>query len=1250
MSLHPQQERLKKKLATREEEWQQRHEKLDRLRQARVIETDTATQFKLEQQIKDEEAELHTVEQNIDQLQHEIQQIERESEIQLPLSPALSSDFCLQRASTPTDVFNPQNSEKVGAQGFHPISSDWETIDFQPYLASLIADETYQRQWGSYTSTDAIGQVQVSPSATVLDVGLMVRLMQSEQPDDVRNPEHQKQTISERLPVLQGIRKYAPAHVLLMGRPGSGKTTALLRLLVDEAKQAQADAAIKIPVLVELRYLDAERPSVLERIQTFLSRHSLQLEEAALKTALAGERFLLLLDGVNELPSEAAQRSLNRFRQDYAKTPMVFVTRDIALGGDLGIAKKLKMQPLSEAQMRQFVQVYLPEQGEFMVRQLQGRLREMGQTPLLLWMLCEVFKGLNQLPSNLGLLFRWFAGEYNKLKRDVPVAAGLHRWQDEILQQLAFTLMQAEKPTAFRVAMPRSQAETILTAFLTNKVDYPAQRAKAWLEDLLEHHLLQLTSQNQLEFHHQLLQEYYAAEALLRHLPHLSNEQLQQDYLNSLKWTEPIALMLAMVEQEAQALRVVKLALDVDWMLAARLAGEVKPKFQEKSANLVKRFSDRKNLPDWLKVRLLGKTGSEHARQLLFQFLSNSDISTVRSAAYFIGKTGDRAAIDLLTQRLNDIDSRFFAQKYYGGADRTGDLWAEHIEALAYLAPEKAIQFLWSRVLDEGDDLKDFFIVYVVTEAPQLLMALDAEGVLPELIRRIEDAKFAHKDEALENQKSRILSLISYAKNYEIAIPVLISALEQQESEFIQKIIIQLLGESTNNCVDPVLVNCLSHKSYKLREEASSQLIKRKIENTSELEKLLESNNWETAWSAAFVLGSLGYPTAIPILSAAMKKDGQHYTRIRCAAAELLACFGKKEVIPELSSALRSPWSLNECKNGIRGLAKLRVEGPLWELLQSKDRGWQTAAVELARLGKAEVLPKLCQVLVDLGDESSNDVIQLLAKFANSDTIDWLLEALQKTPEQHEGGPYFYNRIAFVLVQCCPEILENRLRSLIHILIARNRQQLFWIVSAIQNHCKFYSYEIWQEAIKIRTLETQNTEPKSLTAQSPQSLSAEQLDRIDQTTQRIEQHTRQMANETKHDFSGATFQAPVNFGDSPAGDFIGTQNNYGTDSDLQGAMSDLQTLLHQLQTQHPHIATEPEALAIIEAEFTEIKQANPHRLGTLRQHLLNPERHRHAAKAALGEVVKHYREKNIWTKTLLTYFDKLSEGRDAESK
>lgn len=110
-----------------------------------------------------------------------------------------------------------------------------------------------------------------------------------------------------------------------------------------------------------------------------------------------------------------------------------------------------------------------------------------------------------------------------------------------------------------------------------------------------------------------------------------------------------------------------------------------------------------------------------------------------------------------------------------------------------------------------------------------------------------------------------------------------------------------------------------------------------------------------------------------------------------------------------------------------------------------------------------------------------------------------------------------------------------------------------------------------------------------------------------------------------------------------SGTVIGIQHSYATDPEVQRTVADLQTLLTQLQTQHPQVTTETQALTIIDAEFTEIKQSNTRNLTTLRKQLLNPDRHLQATKAALGEVAKHYLEESVLAKMLITYLDKLSE-------
>lgn len=122
--------------------------------------------------------------------------------------------------------------------------------------------------------------------------------------------------------------------------------------------------------------------------------------------------------------------------------------------------------------------------------------------------------------------------------------------------------------------------------------------------------------------------------------------------------------------------------------------------------------------------------------------------------------------------------------------------------------------------------------------------------------------------------------------------------------------------------------------------------------------------------------------------------------------------------------------------------------------------------------------------------------------------------------------------------------------------------------------------------------------------------------------------------------------AAINMGGTIQGDQIGTQYRSAQDPEVAKAIANMQSLIAQLQAQHPNVTTETEALAIIDAEFTEIRRSPNHRLVALRQQILNPERHSQAIKATLGEVAKHYLEENLLAKATITYLDKLSESPD----
>ncbi len=952
-------------------------------------------------------------------------------------------------------------------------------IDFQPYLQAILTNEDYREWQEVYTPTTVEDRrrisVQDTPNVSQRRFSSRLKLraetveIDKQEQDDRPGESSKPQEWVEQWDVLAGLRNYAVEHVVLVGKPGSGKSTALERLLWEEAEKALQDPKARIPVLVKLRRCTV---TIEALIRDFLVGHQVALEIVQIEELLRQGRFLLLLDGLNELP-KAFETELANFHDRYRRTTsMIVSTRDLSGGGTLGIEKTLKMLPLTEPQMRDFVRGYLGAEGDRLFQQLQGdRLRKFAETPLLLWMLCRVFAQNGKVPDNLGLAFREFAQLHDQeLQADAP-ADSKDQWH-KLLRHLAFVMVQGKTAIDPELSIPREEAEDCLTAYLRQEDRAnPRGNAEQWLKDLLKYHLIQPVIQPNLEehieFRHQLIQEYYAAEYLLELLPNLTDEQLKQEYFNYLKWTEPISLMLALENKAAQALRVVKLALDdVDLMLGARLAGQVKPNLQATTIGWI----DDLEIPLLLKVQCWKVSHSEVAISGLLKALEDSDSGVRRRVVEALGEIGSEAVILPLFQALKDKDSwvRATAIKalenignerviwgFLEEFDRTGR-WNEAVIAalvnLGSKTPVRLREAIENRLRETLEKSKFYARLSAVLALNQLGQEVNLEfinileyGIALHLehyesLERIMgkrsslNSRFYHYADTEADERDRQLEKAFGQIDSDLATQILLEALTHQDFR-VRGRAATLLGEHRNKLAVSGLLKALDDqddyvRSYAARalgkigdKEAIPGLIKALDDQQSSayqeiaqtlalmgcelaipiLVKVLENSESKFGgWSAENSLRRVTDEKCIPELSKSLRNRNSSIQEI---SAEVLANIGTEAAILCLIEALQDQ-DPSVCSNAAYSLAKLRRKEAiprLFEELEHQNSSVRSrAASALGNIRDEEVISRLTEILEDRDDAVRRSAIYSLAKLGSDKAIPGLIQELSKS-DHHQN-------------------------------------------------------------------------------------------------------------------------------------------------------------------------------------------------------------------------------------------------------
>ena len=238
--------------------------------------------------------------------------------------------------------------------------------------------------------------------AALLELGLELR---EEAVDDpwrmvIESPDQSRETLP-RGRRIKDIFDEANGLLLILGEPGSGKTTTLLQLARDLIAEVDSAFTQPVPVILNLSTWTSKQQPLDEWLVAELnSKYRLPKKDG--QRWLKERRILPLLDGLDEVRAEnraACVEKINQLVTDYGLQGMVVCSRIkeyTALEARLAFYRAIYIQPLTSEQ----VDEYLNEAGDKLASlratlQADEALRSMAQSPLILNIMSLAYQNIS---------------------------------------------------------------------------------------------------------------------------------------------------------------------------------------------------------------------------------------------------------------------------------------------------------------------------------------------------------------------------------------------------------------------------------------------------------------------------------------------------------------------------------------------------------------------------------------------------------------------------------------------------------------------------------------------------------------------------------------------------------------------------------------------------------------------------------------------------------------------------------------
>ncbi|MBD1814570.1 NACHT domain-containing protein [Microcoleus vaginatus DQ-U2] len=376
--------------------------------------------------------------------------------------------------------------------------------------------------------------------------------------------------LGKQLKRVSGLEVLAKnANLMVVGKPGSGKTTYLQRVVMEcNAGNLQAHL---IPVLIKLREFVDDGREVAYSLDDYLEG-CWRLSDAETQLVLDRGRALVLLDGLDEVTGEDGKniaKEIKRFARAYPQVQVIVTCRTQSQESRFERFDYVEVADFNESQVRSFSEhwfktVMRDESGglakarEFLEQlflEANKPIRELAITPILLSLTCAVFHQTGKFYSKRSQLYeeglkllleQWDERrgiERDEIYRDLSVERKL-----ELLSHLAVKKFEQEQYVLFE----QVEIEEYIAEFL----GIGQRDSRAVLRAMEAHHgLLIKRSEKVWSFSHLTFQEYLVAKWFCK----LSELEKFVNHITERPWKEIFLLTIELLKDSSTHLEFINI-------------------------------------------------------------------------------------------------------------------------------------------------------------------------------------------------------------------------------------------------------------------------------------------------------------------------------------------------------------------------------------------------------------------------------------------------------------------------------------------------------------------------------------------------------------------------------------------------------------------------------------------------------------------------------------------------------------------